>query len=240
MSDSFTELVERYRRELARYGRQSSPPPLHSEPETATTAEPEPAGPPEVSSAPAISAEPTPEPPQEAAPEPETAADEAETAAPPGVSTEPEPSNLPSSALCHPDDTDTAALVVQVYTARQAIPVPEADVSVYCGDGSGNVLISFRTTNADGKTDSLLLSAPDRAFSESPDSPERPYAVYRVRVDHPQYISETLEDVQLFGGVESILPVGLTPYVPIDEPKPLRTIALPGHSLEAETEANQP
>ena len=85
-----------------------------------------------------------------------------------------------------------------------------------------------------------MLSAPDRAFSESPDSPERPYAVYHVRVDHPQYISETLEDVQLFGGVESILPVGLTPYVPIDEPKPLRTIALPGHSLEAETEANQP
>lgn len=224
MNDSFTELVERYRRELAQYGRQSSFPASPSEPEPMAPAEPEPSAPPETPPEPMAPAEPEP-----AAP-PET---------PPGIPPGTEPNNLSNSMMCHPDDTDTATLVVQVYTARQAIPIPEADVSVYCGDGDGNVLISFRTTNADGKTDPLLLSAPNRDFSETPDPPERPYAVYHVRIDHPQYISETLEDVQLFGGVESILPVELTPYVPIDEPKPLRMINLPDHALETGTEVRQ-
>ena len=117
MNDSFTELVERYRRELAQYGRQSSFPASPSEPEPMAPAEPEPAAPPET---------------------------------PPGIPPGTEPNNLSNSMMCHPDDTDTATLVVQVYTARQAIPIPEADVSVYCGNGDGNVLISFRTTNADG------------------------------------------------------------------------------------------
>ena len=158
MNDSFTELVERYRRELAQYGRQSSFPASPSEPEPMAPAEPEPAAPPETPPEPMAPAEPEP-----AAP-PET---------PPGIPPGTEPNNLSNSMMCHPDDTDTATLVVQVYTARQAIPIPEADVSVYCGDGDGNVLISFRTTNADGKTDPLLLSAPNRDFSETPDPPER-------------------------------------------------------------------
>ena len=244
MSDSFAELVERYRRELAQYSRKGSVPaaPPVLEPEIPSEIPTEP----DVS--PVFEPETTPEaPPESAAPpvfEPETTLDSpteptAPPVAEPDALQETELNDLSGAMLCHPDDTDTATLVVQVFTARQAVPVPEADVSVYCGDGSGNVLIAFRTTDADGKTEPLLLSAPNRAFSETPEPPERPYAVYRVRIDHPEYVSETLEEVQLFGGVESILPVELTPYIPVDEPKPLRIISLPGHSLNTETEADQ-
>ncbi len=283
MSDSFTEMVERYRKELAQYGAQaakSSPGteaarttslqvPLEPGPVIPEKSEPQiPLEPGPVipeKSEPQVPLEPGPVIPEKSEPQvplepgpviPEKS--EPQVPLEPGpvipeksepqVPLEPGPVTLRNgeqngtgqSKLCHPDDIDTATLVVQVFTARQAIPVPDANVTVYCGDDiTQNVLIAFRTTNVDGKTDPLLLAAPSRAYSESPNPPETPYAVYRVRIDHPEYISVTLEDVQMFGGVESILPVELTPYIPIDEPKPLRSVALPDHTLSTDTEANE-
>jgi hypothetical protein len=221
MSDSFSEMVERYRKELAQYGTAKL-----------AAAQPEPSPViPELSS-PAVPQEPGSVIPEQSLP-----------AVPqePGSVIPEQNSNDFRAKLCHPGDTDTATLVVQVSTARQAVPVPGAYVSVFCGEDESKVLIAFHPTDESGKTDAMLLAAPDRALSQTPNSPSLPYSLYKVRVDHPGFVSVTLENVQLFGGVETILPVDLVPYVPVDEPKPLRTISFPEHSGPdgAETEVSK-
>lgn len=232
MNDSFDQLVERYRRELAQYGARA--------PDAETDAGKAPGGgcPPSAPQPPERN-EPTPPEPEERSDPPVPSVGDArileeETAPPEEEAAPPEEEERPSDA-CDPRDTDAASLIVRAAAARQAVPVPDADVTIFCREAGKKKLLAFLYTDLSGSAPPVLLPAPDRALSETPGS-ERPYATYCVRVDHPEYISAQLERVQLFGGVESILPVELTPYPPQDAPKPLFDTELPPHALTAKTE----
>ena len=81
-----------------------------------------------------------------------------------------------------------------------------------CGDlnlavlpGSDRVL-SSGTTDESGVLDGIVLPAPDAALAQTPTG-EMPYALYDIRVSHPDYRTEIYKQVPIFPDVKSIQPV---------------------------------
>lgn len=106
--------------------------------------------------------------------------------------------------------TDSAYLKVQVSAGGRAVPIPLATVTVSRADNEEQVFHQVLQTDADGKTPTITLPAPDRRLSETPTA-QNPYAVYQVTVSAPNFQSERLMNVQMFAGQISILPVQLIP-----------------------------
>lgn len=103
-------------------------------------------------------------------------------------------------------------LIVFVTTARMAIPIKNASVSIF-ETGSKN-LLGFRRSNEEGKTEVFEIETPDTNESLSPqenESTKKPFRVVDVQVDHPMYQSILIEDVQIFPDRESIQNADLIP-----------------------------
>lgn len=112
-----------------------------------------------------------------------------------------------------PTPTDgTADLRVVVTTARGALPVEGASVTVSTAadeDGRREMLYAV-TTDTGGMTPPMALPTPPRANSMRPDG-GLPYAVYTVEVTHPGFTPVSALHVTMFSGVPAVLPVALTP-----------------------------
>ena len=102
-------------------------------------------------------------------------------------------------------------LIVNVVTARGAIPVAGAKVTVY--DANPPVAVVY--TDSAGKSEKLELAAPSRSLSEQPGN-VKPYATYLIEVDKEGYYPVTKNDVPIFTGVTSIQPVDLMPLAEYD------------------------
>ena len=100
-------------------------------------------------------------------------------------------------------------LIVNVSTARGAIPLAGASVTVLDEDNGGGIL-NVLTTDTDGKTEHIELRAPDRALSESPGG-AKPYASYTLQVEKVGYYPASFAGVPVFAGVTSIQPAELLP-----------------------------
>ena len=124
--------------------------------------------------------------------------------------------NDPSQAL--PDADCYGFLVVQVTTARGAIPLEGAQVNVLTYEPldpppekltDGNV-VAVLTTDRDGNTPTIRLPAPPCSNSESPDS-GRPYALYQCTVRLNGYYDQTHVGIPVYEGITVIQPVVLIP-----------------------------
>jgi len=112
----------------------------------------------------------------------------------------------------------TGYLVVNVSTARGAIPLRDAAVTVYY-DETGNTGIALvLTTDMSGKTEKAELPAPNRLESESPGT-DKPYATYTVNVTKDGYYPVTNTGVPVFAGVTSIQPVEMVPLAEYNSDK---------------------
>lgn len=101
-------------------------------------------------------------------------------------------------------------LIAQVFTARQAIPIPDVSVSILTEDPQRPELLAFRRTDRNGKTEPVELYAPDSSSTLAP-SEQQGFATYNVQLDHPLYYSVLVEHVQVFAGIESIQPMEMVP-----------------------------
>ena len=103
----------------------------------------------------------------------------------------------------------TAELRVLVTTALGALPLENAIVSVSTvPDETGmRTLLYSVTTDSGGMTPSMVLTTPPRSNSLSPGSGP-PFAVYTVEISAEGY---TPENIAMFSGVPTMLPVALTP-----------------------------
>lgn len=110
--------------------------------------------------------------------------------------------------LC-PDGNSCGTLVIEVTTARGDLPVPDAHVTVSSADGK--TAYRFMLTDESGTTPVLTLSAPPRSLSEAPQSYEKPYAEYHVRVTADGYSPVVNKHVPVFSTVKSIQQVRLIP-----------------------------
>lgn len=100
---------------------------------------------------------------------------------------------------------------LKITTAMAQDAEPVSGVSWAVMDKSGKVLYNG-ITNANGESDVVSLEAPDKALTLSPNTSARPYGVYDVWVGKPNFTSTIYKDVEIFDGVQGILPVNMTPF----------------------------
>lgn len=106
--------------------------------------------------------------------------------------------------------SDIGYLIVNVSTARGAIPLRDAAVTVYFDEEGNTNVARVLTTDMSGKTEKAELPAPNRLESESPGA-SKPYATYTVNVTKDGYYPVTNTGVPVFAGVTSIQPVEMIP-----------------------------
>ena len=114
-------------------------------------------------------------------------------------------------------ETGTGYLIVQVSTARGAIPLEGArvDIRTYESENGsspstrGDVVASL-ISGRDGNTIRLPLSAPPKAASAAPGN-GRPYALYQAEVSMEGYYNQTYIGIPIFDGITAIQPAVLIP-----------------------------
>lgn len=104
--------------------------------------------------------------------------------------------------------SDIGNLRVEVFAANRAIPIANAMIRVRNMDN--NELVAVLVTNSSGNTTRFELPAPDRSLSTQPGS-VHPFVNYLVDIRADGYIPQSDLRVQMFGGIESILPVNMIP-----------------------------
>ncbi|MCL2408371.1 MAG: carboxypeptidase-like regulatory domain-containing protein [Oscillospiraceae bacterium] len=97
-------------------------------------------------------------------------------------------------------------LRVRVTTNSGIAPVPNASVVI---DDILGYLAHSLTTNQDGMTSTVELFAPVKNFYTDVLVSGPAYSLYQITVSHPEYKTQIVRGVQVFDGVESILPVDL-------------------------------
>ncbi len=107
-----------------------------------------------------------------------------------------------------PPLSDTGTLRVEVFTANRAIPIENAVIRVRNADN--NQLVAVLTTDGSGDTSIFELPTPNRDLSLVPAS-VHPFVNYLVDIRADGYVPQSDLNVQMFGGIESILPANLIP-----------------------------
>ncbi len=106
-------------------------------------------------------------------------------------------------------------LVVNVSTARGAIPLGGASVTVLYEEPSNSSIFTVLNTDMSGKTEKIELPAPARSLSELPGN-VKPYATYTLQIEKEGYYTVTNTNVPVFAGVTSIQPVEMLPLAEYD------------------------
>ena len=104
--------------------------------------------------------------------------------------------------------TNSATLVFQLYTGREALPVEGAVVTVSSPETG---FVMTLTSSASGKTPPIHLAAPPREESLDPAFRGAPYSLYNARVQARGYIPAVIRGIQIFEGEDSVLPLELNP-----------------------------
>jgi len=125
-------------------------------------------------------------------------------------------------------------LTIQVSLANEAVPVEGATVTIQ--DLSGRILYML-TTDASGRTKTVGLYAPDKAYTEDLYYGGMPYATYRVTVTHPGLTSVLINGVQIFDTVEAVEYVEMHPAAAGGPPYDV--INIPPHTLVQRTPTDQ-
>lgn len=122
-------------------------------------------------------------------------------------------------------NNERGTLRVETFASDRAFGVGSARVMVFLELPSGNIAVFDGLTDIDGQSDIIILPAPPRSLSQSPQSgenPKLPYAVYSVYVEHPSYVRAVFTNVPVFSGVESIQPVRMLAKASgLPEPEPI-------------------
>lgn len=116
-------------------------------------------------------------------------------------------------------------LVVHVTTARGAIPLEGAAVSIRANEDAENTpradILYATVTNRDGNTERITLSAPPRENSMSPGQVP-PYSTYHLEVRREGYGMQSFVALPIFSGITAIQPVDMIPLAEDGTSDPLR------------------
>ncbi len=113
------------------------------------------------------------------------------------------------------NEQNVGYLIVNVTTARGAIPLENASVTIFDSETEGNPIVTAAKTDRSGKTPRLALYAPDRGISMKPGN-AKPYASYLIEVTLRGYYTATGSGVPIFSGITSIQPIELLPLAEND------------------------
>ena len=104
-------------------------------------------------------------------------------------------------------------IIAQVYTSRGVIPIKDASVNVTQEKDNKRVLVGVRKTDENGKTTPITVKAPDEELSLLPGL-GTPFAVCDIQIEHPNYYTIFIKDVQIFANITSIQNAAI---IPIEE-----------------------
>lgn len=111
------------------------------------------------------------------------------------------------------NEASNGFLIVNVTTARGAIPLADATVTVSQLNGGVDTPVAVVRTDIDGKTEKLTLQAPPPDNSQTPNPTGPSYALYNVEVVKNGYYTENELNIPVFSGITSIQPVRMLPYI---------------------------
>ena len=129
----------------------------------------------------------------------------------------PEPEAPPADAVPPTDEnSDAGYLQVRVFSARGAVPLVGANVSVIGHNPAGQeTLLYLNRTDISGIAPQVSLPTPDRALSLRPGD-ATPFLNYIVQVSAPGYATIRNEGVSVYGGITSLQGVQM---IPLPEPQ---------------------
>lgn len=122
---------------------------------------------------------------------------------------EPAPEPEPQEENERPE-TDTGYIQVRTFTAREAIPIAGALVTITQENEKGTKLQWAVVTDQDGLTPKLKVPAVSSQLSLQPGT-EQPYSPYTIQVDMPGFYRVKFMDVPIYGGITAIQPVKMIP-----------------------------
>ena len=131
--------------------------------------------------------------------------------------------NTAGPEIPYPEDA-TGYLVVRAFTARNALPIEGATVTVMrhkAGSTSGEVLKITRT-GPDGNTPVMELPTVKAELSEVPGNP-CPYSTYDVQIDYPGNFSILNVGVPVYDGIKSLQPAEMVPLPENFQGNPVQT-----------------
>ena len=89
----------------------------------------------------------------------------------------------------------TGYLTVRAYTSTAQFPLQNVAIAVTAADGTA---IAMGQTDRNGLIDPIAIPVPDKAESQSPDPPERPYATVNLYARLRGYEQVESENLQIF------------------------------------------
>ena len=100
---------------------------------------------------------------------------------------------------------------VQVFAADRSFPVGGARITVSVPLVTGSREIFSGVTDMDGIVDDILLPAPGKSLSLDENNTAEPFALYNLKVSHPDFAVGEYANIPVFDSVKSIQPVELVP-----------------------------
>ena len=103
---------------------------------------------------------------------------------------------------------DTGYLQVRAYSSFAQLPLRDVAITVTAEDGTA---IAMATTDQSGKIQPIEIPVPDRAASQSPGNPGRPFTSVTVHARLKGYVQIQAENIQIFSGTITLQNLEMIP-----------------------------
>jgi len=119
--------------------------------------------------------------------------------------------NIFQARYSDPMITPRGKLQVSVFNTTVGKPVENAKVDIFTTNTSGEeTQIESLVTDSSGKTLEILLDAPSKEYSFTPENEIRPYSLYNVKISATDFNNATIENVEIFEDTSAIQDVNIT------------------------------
>ncbi len=108
-------------------------------------------------------------------------------------------------------NTGKGTLKVQVSAAREAIPIPNANVIISKMIGEEEKIFYSEITDESGIVDNMLLPAPNRTCEDEFNMSEPSGTVYDITIIHSDFQQTVKDQVDIFDGIKSTKIVEVIP-----------------------------
>lgn len=108
-------------------------------------------------------------------------------------------------------NTCQGTLRFRTYTARNALPVPNARVVIFKVIGGKPHIFYELVTDQSGQTEIVPLPAPSRELSQRPDSGVQPYSLYDADITAVGYEPVYVRNLPIFEGILSVQRAAMIP-----------------------------
>ena len=105
----------------------------------------------------------------------------------------------------------TGFIIVNVRTGHEASPIVGASVIVSAINNGQRLFITAGQTDISGSVNDLEAPAPDKIYSQTPNSEVRPYSLFDISVKANGFFDARSVDVPVFSGVTSIQNFSMIP-----------------------------